>query len=339
MDFLNERYVRVYTRNTTTWLRLGWDAQCVLMQLLRVADRAGVIDIGDMQPWEAATVHCGAPEDVAKRGTARCLELGCVVHDGDRLVFPRFLEAQECAMTDAQRARESRARRAAVDRELSRNVTAPSQNVTAPTQNVSPASHAVTVSHTPSQPVTDGHSFRAFRAVPSEPSDQDQDRARALVVNAGDQDPPETDLRRGSDFMLQATGLSWQLCDKELALIGAKSEASRARALAGFRADPWAQANITRCDPKHFLRKWNYYEAGAPAEQRPTAVVDTPEVRTWRARVQDSTEKLSGLRKRRSELQRDHPDYLALAYDLDRQIREETERLERRTRELHALTG
>ena len=59
MDFSNEPYVRVYTRNTTTWRRLEWQGQCVLIQMLRVVDRSGVLDIEDMTPAEAVSLHTG----------------------------------------------------------------------------------------------------------------------------------------------------------------------------------------------------------------------------------------------------------------------------------------
>ncbi|HMI91588.1 MAG TPA: hypothetical protein VK509_09515, partial [Polyangiales bacterium] len=76
MDFSNEYYVRVYVRDTTTWKRLGWDGQAVLVQLLRKMDMAGVLDIEDMEPWEAVMLHCGAPKATAKAGVDACLREG-----------------------------------------------------------------------------------------------------------------------------------------------------------------------------------------------------------------------------------------------------------------------
>lgn len=134
MDFGNERYVRLYVRDTVTWKRLGWDGQNALTQLLRKADRSGVIDLGGIEPWETLVVLCGAPEDVARRGTARCLELACIVHDGDRLVFPRYLEAQEATQSGAQRVREHRARERELRAQLKQNVTVVS-NETLPNAN------------------------------------------------------------------------------------------------------------------------------------------------------------------------------------------------------------
>jgi len=147
MDWPNERYVRLYVRDTTTWKRLGWDGQCVLMQLLRKVDRAGTLDLSELEPWEAVALHTGASEDVARRGVEALLRTRTAVISGGRLMFPSFVEAQECSKTDKQRQKESRDRRAipVTERdEASRNVTDPSQPVTA--------------GHEQSQPVTSCHS-------------------------------------------------------------------------------------------------------------------------------------------------------------------------------------
>ncbi len=111
MDFSNESYVRIYTRDTTTWLRLGWDGQGVLTQILRKLDMSGVLDIADMEPWEAAVVHCRAPEAAARAGMEACLSLGVLEHNGTCLVAPKFREAQEATKSDKLRQRESRERR------------------------------------------------------------------------------------------------------------------------------------------------------------------------------------------------------------------------------------
>ena len=35
MNFDDERFVKIYPRNTTNWKLLGWEGRCVLMMLLR----------------------------------------------------------------------------------------------------------------------------------------------------------------------------------------------------------------------------------------------------------------------------------------------------------------
>jgi hypothetical protein len=48
MDYANERYVRLYTRDTTTVKLLGWQGRLVWWSLLRKLDRidAGLADRG-----------------------------------------------------------------------------------------------------------------------------------------------------------------------------------------------------------------------------------------------------------------------------------------------------
>jgi hypothetical protein len=111
MDFHNESYVRVYTRNTTTWKRLGWDGQCLMMQLLRVVDMSGVLDLEGMTPVAAVVLHTDAPTDVAERGWKELIKHGVCEHRGDSILFPRFQEAQEANKSDRQRQREMRDRR------------------------------------------------------------------------------------------------------------------------------------------------------------------------------------------------------------------------------------
>ena len=156
MDWRNEAYVRVYTRDTTNWKRLGWDGQCVMMQLFRKVDRAGTLDLGGLDPWEAVALHTGAPEDVAKRGIASILRVEAAKVIGGLLVFPNFIEAQECSKSDKLRAKESRERHR---RGESQDVTAPSQNVTPESQDVTLPSQAVTSGHAESRTVTPRHSL------------------------------------------------------------------------------------------------------------------------------------------------------------------------------------
>lgn len=142
MDWANERYVRLYTRDTVTWLRLRWEGQCVLVLALRKLDRAGVLDLGGVDPHEAIETVTGLPMEVAKAGLDRCLQLGVFVIDGDRLLMPKFLDAQEATASNAERQRRHRAKKKALDG-LSRNATDSDENVT----GGNALSHAVTPSN------------------------------------------------------------------------------------------------------------------------------------------------------------------------------------------------
>lgn len=172
MDWSDERYVRLYTRDTTNWKRLGWDGQCVLMAVLRKVDRAGTLDLGGIEPWEAVMLHIGCSEDVARRGVDAMLKPGLEVAKviGGRLVLPNFIEAQECTKSDKLRSKELRERKARGDIELpgspSQNVTVESRGVSAPTQSVSQPSQLDQTRPPASRDATPRHSVPCC-AVPS----------------------------------------------------------------------------------------------------------------------------------------------------------------------------
>lgn len=136
MDWSDERWVRVYTRDTTTWKLLDWRARTVLLHLLRKVDRAGVIEVGDDGLLGLAAV-LELPVDVVETGVAQLTRGAAptVVDTGSAFVVPRFLDAQETPQSYAQRQRESRARRRDKAMRESRIVTE-SQSVTGGHENV-----------------------------------------------------------------------------------------------------------------------------------------------------------------------------------------------------------
>lgn len=143
LDFSDESYVRLYTRDTKTWLRLGFEGQAVLMFLIRKLDRAGVLD-GIEEPVADVSLVTGVPLGVVEVGLARLLERGVLERHEDRIVMPNYVEAQNCRQTDRLRKSESRASRSAQARLV--------------TKRDPIASRSVTESHPPSPLVTNGHS-------------------------------------------------------------------------------------------------------------------------------------------------------------------------------------
>lgn len=112
MDWGNERYVRLYTRDTVTWKLLCWEAKALLPLLLRKVDRAGVLDVGaDGLLGVVAVVEM--PEDMVSRGIDDLIRRGVVTNRDTLYVIPNFLEAQECPQTDRQRQRKAREMRRA----------------------------------------------------------------------------------------------------------------------------------------------------------------------------------------------------------------------------------
>ena len=144
MDWSNERYVRLYTRDTATWLRLRWEGQSLLALLVRKVDRAGVID-GLVDPSDDLSLMTGMPVEYVDVGLKRLITHGVVEIRGKQLIMPNFIEAQECPKTDAQRQREYRERRR--DSALLQIVEDESQNVTDKSHNVTETLQAVTGGH------------------------------------------------------------------------------------------------------------------------------------------------------------------------------------------------
>lgn len=150
MDWSNERWVKLYTRDTMTAVRMGWQGRALLHELLRKVDRAGCMD-GVVSPVADLSAITGLPEDVVEIGLDRLTrkvseeDQPTVELNGQRLVIPNFIEAQESAKSDKQRQKDLRERRRAEF--MSRNVTAPSQNVT----NSHGVSRGVTACHAASR--------------------------------------------------------------------------------------------------------------------------------------------------------------------------------------------
>lgn len=109
MRWDEERYVRLYTRDTVTWKLLPWQSRCLLPLVMRKADRDGSLDLsGAGTEGLAALVEL--PLEVTEPGLAGLLARGVVAMDGDVLRMPNFRAAQESRQTDAARKREQRER-------------------------------------------------------------------------------------------------------------------------------------------------------------------------------------------------------------------------------------
>lgn len=166
MDFANERYVRLYTRDTLTWELLGWEGQAVLSLSMRKLDRAGCLDIGDTDPFDAVAAVTRIPVETVRVGLARILERGVYQLGDGVIVMPKFVDAQEAAQSDKQRAKESRAKR--------RDLAIASKRDAMKSQTEAPrheTNENVTLGHNESQRVTPCRAvpYRAEDSVPTEP--------------------------------------------------------------------------------------------------------------------------------------------------------------------------
>jgi hypothetical protein len=152
MRWQDERYVRVYTRDTPDWIALGWEAQALFMLILRKVDRAGIMELGK-QGRRGLTLMFGMPSDVAERALSALLDDGCIELARDRLIVRNFVDAQEAAISDAARKR--------AQREKDREVARAREDASRVEDNI--VSRGVTSGHAASQPVTPS------LAVPSDP--------------------------------------------------------------------------------------------------------------------------------------------------------------------------
>lgn len=148
MRWEDERYVRVYTRDTVEWEMLCWQARALMPLILRKVDRAGLLELGK-HGARGLAASVNAPIDFVTAGLngddgkLGLVESGAVELRGEMLIVPNFIAAQETPSSDAQRKRDQREKAAGVARLESQNVTE---------------------CHAESRAVTDGHS------VPSDPS-------------------------------------------------------------------------------------------------------------------------------------------------------------------------
>lgn len=109
MRWEDENYVKLYARDTPTWRAMRWEAKALLPLLLRVLDKAGLLECGDLGR-AAIGLMTGLPEEVAAAGLADLERLGTVGWHGNVLEMPKFEEAQEARKSDILRKREERQR-------------------------------------------------------------------------------------------------------------------------------------------------------------------------------------------------------------------------------------
>lgn len=167
MRWSDERYVRLYTRDTIAWRCLPWQARALFPLILRKLDRAGLMPL-DGHGARGLSVLLDMPAEVVEVGYPALLKDGCLQEIDGVIVCPNYIEAQEAAQSDPQRAREKRAR----DREIAAaaGVTKRDEVVTKRDGAETNREQTVTSCHEPSRAVTSCHSVPS-RAVPSQEKD------------------------------------------------------------------------------------------------------------------------------------------------------------------------
>lgn len=137
----DERYVRLYTRDTTTWKLLPWQAKCLLPLLLRKLDRAGLAEVGDPAE-EGIAALTDMPLDLVHAALPALLARKVFVLNEGVLAMPNFDSAQTAKQSDRARQAARRER----DRLDAMGVTQRDE-----------VSHGVTDRHEESRGVTDSH--------------------------------------------------------------------------------------------------------------------------------------------------------------------------------------
>jgi len=175
MRWEDERYVRFYTRDTPEWLALSWQARGLFGLLMRVVDRAGILKLGKLGlKGVAVAVH--APWADVDAPLSELITDGCLIVNGEALLIPNYLAAQETPQSDAARKRNQRERdrlRVATRNDVTESH-ATGQDVTDrdnDTKRDDRGTRNVTEGHAASHEVTPGHgeshAVTPNRAVPS----------------------------------------------------------------------------------------------------------------------------------------------------------------------------
>ncbi len=164
MRWEDERYVRLYTRDTVDWNMWPWQSRALFPLLLRKLDRAGIFELGKHGMAGLADA-VRLPVEVVDAGLAGLIVDGCLERRGEVLVMRSFIEAQESSSTDAQRKRDQRERA----RSRAQYVELTGQEVTKRDQE----SQNGTKSHAQSHGVTSGHSVPSVPCLPNTESVSD----------------------------------------------------------------------------------------------------------------------------------------------------------------------
>jgi len=112
MRWEDERYVRLYKRDTADWLALSFDAQALFCLLLRKVDLSGRLELGRHGPKAvAAVIGQVALWDRLGPALDELLKDGCVRIEAETLLVPNYVVAQEARMSPKLRQRLSRERK------------------------------------------------------------------------------------------------------------------------------------------------------------------------------------------------------------------------------------
>jgi hypothetical protein len=157
MKWEDERYVKLYVRDTPEFLGMSWQARCLLHELLRKVDRAGTMKVGSYGVRGIA-IALRAPVEEIEGPVGELVAQGRLVWkeaEGQYLI-PNFVAAQNTRQSSAARKRRERERATGL---LSARWTSanPTEGEAAAPPDSAEESRAVTRGHHESHAVTGGH--------------------------------------------------------------------------------------------------------------------------------------------------------------------------------------
>jgi len=178
MDWSNERWRKLYIRDTEDDRLLSWESRALWHEMIKRCDDSGLIRT--RRGASGLALLTDIPAEVVERALPPLLEDGRVVSASEAFVLRNFIEAQEAKSTDRLRKQESRSR--ARSKALSNS---PYDGVT----NRDRMSPEVTASHDSSQGVT----LRSERRERLEERDARAREVFGLSVTKRDMRPHELD--------------------------------------------------------------------------------------------------------------------------------------------------
>jgi hypothetical protein len=110
VNWSDERWIKLYTRDTGDWLFLSFDAQALFLMLLRKADRQGYVALGKKgREAVAGIIGHSTSQDRVGPALDALLSDGCVIETNGGLLIRNFEQAQNGRTSEAERQRRHRA--------------------------------------------------------------------------------------------------------------------------------------------------------------------------------------------------------------------------------------
>lgn len=264
MEWSDERYVKLYVRDTLTWRSWKWETRTVFLHLLKGRlDGSGFIETGAMDPVDALTLQLELPREVVAVGLEQLLGCGTATLVDRAVLIPKYLEAQEARKSEAQKKRDFR------ERTIARRQAADSSTPHVPTKEPTGTEVDPPDQTRPAQPEK-----LAGKKPPADP------RLKPLT------DSLAATFRKERGHPYKHGGAKDAQALKSLLPIATDAEISR-RWVIGLRASGWTSVSSFA----QLSSKWN--EIGAP-QQAKGAAWQTPGATDWENRPKSFLEELAG---------------------------------------------